>query len=213
MPNEKPPLIVVAEGLNVREAPSLQGKVIEILGQGAQVEWDSTSGDGYWFRVRTAKKIGWAARKYLRWALEADIGSDYPWFPIAHAEVGVHEVVGSGDNPRIVEYLRSTTLAAPEVSNDETPWCSAFVNWCVEKAGHAGTDSAWARSWLNWGKKTTNPSPGCVAVFRREVNSGHVAFFVGESNKGIRVLGGNQGNAVNISVYPTGRLLGFRVPG
>eukprot|EP01156_Anaeramoeba_ignava_P011257 Anaeramoba_ignava/a482504_22.p5 GENE.a482504_22~~a482504_22.p5 ORF type:complete len:143 (+),score=5.17 a482504_22:255-683(+) len=79
--------------------------------------------------------------------------SDAPWFKIALEEMwaGVTEIRGRKHNPRIIEYHKSTTLRA---SNDETAWCSSFVNWCIEQAGLKGTDSAAARSWLKWGKKT-----------------------------------------------------------
>jgi uncharacterized protein (TIGR02594 family) len=97
--------------------------------------------------------------------------------------------------------------------NDETPWCSAFVNFCVEQAGFAGTDSASARSWLNWGRKTDTPVTGCIAVFERGAPpSGHVAFYVSQSADQIKVLGGNQGNKVSFAHFPKFRLLGYRIP-
>jgi len=137
----------------------------------------------------------------------------FSWFDIAMKELGTSEIAGSGDNPRIVEYLRSTTLCGDLASNDETAWCSAFVNFCVEKAGFAGTDSASARSWLNRGRKTDTPVTGCIAVFKRGAPpSGHVAFFVSENGDQIKVLGGNQSDRVCFAQYPKDRLLGYRVP-
>ncbi|HYC48227.1 MAG TPA: TIGR02594 family protein [Burkholderiales bacterium] len=206
-------LVVTAEALNVRSAPSLQGQVVHILAKGATVRRLDTSGDGYWHKVDAEGITGWASGKYLRATSGAAAAeSRFPWFAIAYAELGVREVVGSGDNPRIVEYLRSTTLAAPYNSNDETAWCSAFANWCVEQAGYAGTDSAWARSWLNWGRATNEPVTGCMTVFSRDLNFGHVAFFVSRAGDKIKVLGGNQSNAVTVADYPAARLLGYRLP-
>lgn len=206
-------LIVTAEALNIRAAPSLRGQVVRIVAKGTVVTKLDTSGDGYWHKVTYAQGTGWASGKYLR-EERADVpGSQFPWFAIAYAEVGTREVVGSGDHPRIVEYLQSTTLKAPHSANDETPWCSAFANWCVEQAGYAGTDSAWARSWLNWGRRTDAPVAGCITVFERDVSSGHVAFFVSRTGERIEVLGGNQSDAVSIAGYPVQRLLGYRVPG
>jgi len=126
--------------------------------------------------------------------------------------VGVKEYPGNGENPRIVEYLRSTNLSAPESARDETAWCSAFVNWCVEKSGYAGTDSSWARSWLNWGTDIAKPRHGCVVVFKREVDHGHVGFYLGETATAIRLLGGNQSNEVKVSTYKKSDLLGYRLP-
>jgi uncharacterized protein (TIGR02594 family) len=205
-------LVVTAEGLNVRTTPSLQGQVRHVLPKGAVVTHLDTSGDGYWHKISHAKASGWASSKYLQAVSDDTPRSSFPWFAIAHAELGTREVLGSGDNPRIVSYLRSTTLKAPYSSNDETAWCSAFVNWCVERAGYAGTDSAWARSWLNWGRRTDKPVVGCIAVFERNVTSGHVGFFVSSARGKIRVLGGNQSNAVTIADYPQSRHLGYRIP-
>mgnify|MGYP001566517174 CR=1 FL=1 len=205
---------VTAQALNVRSEPSIHGKIVATLARDQVVKVLGQSGDDYWFKVETPrKKVGWASHKYLERIVRPGAAEEFPWMPIARAEVGVKEFTGSTDNPRIVEYLRSTTLVGPGRDNDETPWCSAFVNWCIERAGYEGTDSAWAKSWLKWGKKITTPRRGCIAVFKRDGNKGHVAFYVGETATHVRVLGGNQNDAVNESEYEQERLLGYRVPG
>jgi uncharacterized protein (TIGR02594 family) len=141
----------------------------------------------------------------------AVVAGDFPWLPIALAEQGVKEYPGDGDNPRIVEYLQSTTLEAPMRTNDETAWCSAFVNWCVEHAGYEGTDSAWAKSWLNWGKAIPKPRRGCVVILTR-AGGGHVGFYMGGTKTTIAVLGGNQSDEVNQANRPKADLLGYRLP-
>ena len=63
--------------------------------------------------------------------------SQFPWMEVALGEVGQRERRGRGrrrSNPRIMEYLHS---AATWVSDDETHWCSAFVNWTMEQVGIA----------------------------------------------------------------------------
>ena len=102
------PLVVTAEGLNLRDAPSLQGKVIDVLSRGIVVEWLDSSGDDYWRKISYSGKTGWASHKYLQPQMEEAPSSDFSWFEIAYREIGIKEVTGSGDNPRIVEYLRST---------------------------------------------------------------------------------------------------------
>lgn len=204
--------IVVADALNLRDGPSLQGVVRSILPRGAVVTRLGVSGDGYWLKVRSGRTTGWVAQKYLQPVPSSAPASDFPWHAIAAAEVGVREIVGSGDNPRIIGYLRSTTLSAPMASQDETPWCSAFTNWCVERSGFAGTDSAWARSWLQWGRPTDTPRPGCITVLSRDVNSGHVGFFVAASRTRVTLLGGNQNDMVCEAQFPVNRLLGYRIP-
>jgi|GEM_PF-283692 len=148
--------------------------------------------------------------------LSAVLGSGFPWFEIAKREeaTGVHELSGQAHNPRILEYLQSTTLDADAASRDETHWCSAFVNWCMEQAGISGTNSALALSWLNWqdGVKLSQPRPGCVAVFVRE-GGGHVGFYYGpKDHNTIFLLGGNQSDAVNVKSYPLAGLRGYRWP-
>lgn len=203
---------VAAEGLNLRETPDSKGRVKTVLSKGARVERIGVSGDGYWFEVRRGRTTGWVAQKYLQALPATTVRSSFPWFAIARGELGVQEVPGSGANPRIVEYLRSTTLGGSAASLDETPWCSAFANWCVERAEYAGTDSAWARSWLDWGVETDSPRAGCIVVLERGVTSGHVGFFVSKTATSIVLLAGNQSNKVCEAEYPLSRLLGYRIP-
>lgn len=138
---------------------------------------------------------------------------EFPWMTIALREMGVKETPGTGNNPRVVAYLRSTSLDADMAAKDATPWCSAFVNWCVEGCGIPGSNSAAARSWLTWGQVLTVPRRGCIAVFSRD-GGGHVAFFMGISSEldQILVLGGNQGDEVSVRGYDKSRLLGYRLP-
>lgn len=116
---------------------------------------------------------------------------------IARGELGTHEIRGARDNPRVIEYHQATSLKA---RNDETSWCSSFVNWTMQQAGVRGTNSAAARSWLNWGqavpRDAAHVKPGDVIVFPRGNNpaQGHVAIVSEVLDNGmVRVIGGNQG--------------------
>jgi uncharacterized protein (TIGR02594 family) len=140
--------------------------------------------------------------------------TDAHWFDIAMQEeaTGVDEIPGLEDNPRIVEYQQSTELGD---ADDETPWCSSFVNWCIQQAGLQGTNSAAARSWLRWGQEIPGPRTGCIVVLSRgnSPQLGHVGFYCEDAGDRIRILGGNQSNRVNISSYPKARVLSYRWPG
>ncbi|HHU2470361.1 TPA: TIGR02594 family protein, partial [Escherichia coli] len=69
-----------------------------------------------------------------------------------------------------------------------------------------------AKSYLDWGEKLDTPAYGCIVVFTR-VGGGHVGFVVGRrANGDLLVLGGNQGDAVNIRAFPTSRVSGYRWP-
>ena len=136
------------------------------------------------------------------------VKSNYPWMDIAIKELGVSEIFGSKDNPRIIEYHSATTLKATE---DETPWCASFVSWCLEKAKIKSMRSARAKDYLKFGKELVKPVFGCIVVFTRD-GGGHVAFFVKEDEHGIYCLGGNQSNKVCYKYYPKANLLGYRMP-
>ena len=137
-----------------------------------------------------------------------------PWLVAARSQIGVSEKPGREHESRILEYHSTTTLRA---TADEIPWCSSFVNWCIRKAGIVGTNSAAARSWLDWGEQLTMPRYGCVVVMRRGLDnkSGHVGFWldwVGPGKQSIRVLGGNQSNKVCGAVFRSASVLGYRWP-
>ncbi|WP_430409245.1 TIGR02594 family protein [Kordia sp.] len=132
---------------------------------------------------------------------------------IAHSQYGVTEEKGKLHNPTIVNYFKE--IGHQWVSNDETAWCSAFMNWIALKAGKKKSGKLNARSWLTVGRKVTKPIQGDVVVLWRDQKrswKGHVGLFINysEDKKHIYVLGGNQNNQVNIKRYPAYRLLGFR---
>lgn len=151
------------------------------------------------------------------------------WMKIARGEMGVREIRKKGQhNARIVAYLNTTTNISQKYRDrDETAWCSAFVNWCLQQSGISGTNHALATSWKKWGYALTEPRPGAVTVIHRKgassdaaTGSGsgnHVAFFV-EAPKRTRLtlLGGNQGGGwqVQESTYSLGsyEVLAYRWP-
>ena len=128
---------------------------------------------------------------------------------IALEEYGTKEVAGDKHNPQILKYHQATDLRA---SADEVPWCSAFVNWIMKEAGIKGTNKANARSWAAWGEEGEGLK-GEVAVLWRESPEGtlgHVGLVVKRTEHGVWLLGGNQGDMVNISFFPKDRVLSYR---
>jgi uncharacterized protein (TIGR02594 family) len=134
-----------------------------------------------------------------------------PWYEIALRELAAQIAEsGSGDNPRILEYLATCSdLEEGEADRDSTPWCSAFVNWCLAQAGIEGTDSGWARSWVQWGEPVDPPPLGAIAVWARgrasrdaPLITGHVGFLVEDLGDSLLVLGGNQSDCVCLKAYP-----------
>ena len=132
-------------------------------------------------------------------------------YELAKAEIGVTEWK-KGDNPKIVAYFKDA--GHPQVKDDETAWCAAFVGAMLKRSGAKGTGKLSARSYLDWGApvKREDAKEGDIVIFSRGSSSweGHVAFFVKDNGKTITVLGANQSNAVNRRSYDADRLLGIR---
>lgn len=147
----------------------------------------------------------------LRMAVE--VLRDAPWLRIARGETGVRAFAAGSSNPRITEYHAGTAIAGYD---DKVDWCSSFVDWSLRQAGIAGTGSALARSWLEWGEPIDQPRAGCIAVLWREDPGswkGHVGFFVRADGDDVVLLGGNQLGAVREQQHPRGNVLGYRWPG
>ncbi len=132
---------------------------------------------------------------------------------IALGEYGVEEFRGKSHNPIIVGYSHGCGFDG--VIDDETAWCSIFINWCAKMANKERTNKLNARSWTKIGVEVLSPITGDIVVMWRESKAswkGHVGVFVAFSdNKDlVYVLGGNQDNKVCIKPYPTERVLSFK---
>lgn len=135
------------------------------------------------------------------------------WFERAKNNIGVKEIVGPKHNNIILRWWDS--IKAP-FKDDETPWCAGFVGAMLEEVGIKSTRSAMARSYSKYGVALKEPAVGAIVVFwrgDRNGSSGHVGFIAGRDKAGnLMVLGGNQGNAVNIKPFDKARVLGYRWP-
>ena len=131
-----------------------------------------------------------------------------PWMAVAEAEKWVHEHNPRG-TARIIQY-HATTCGA---RNDQVPWCSSFVNWCLKQVGIHGTNNALAVSWAHWGVALAEPRFGCIVQLHHGSKGGHdartgsssgnhVSFFVSKDATHIRLLGGNQHDSVRETSYP-----------
>jgi uncharacterized protein (TIGR02594 family) len=134
------------------------------------------------------------------------------WLDHAWAELGQSEVSGSASNARIADYIHR--VGHPDVADDATPWCAAFVGACLDRAGISGTGSLLARSFLSWRVEADEPRLGAIAVLSRGADPtlGHVGFLVGTTGDRLLLLGGNQSDSVSVEGFARGRLLGLRLP-
>ncbi|MEL6792428.1 MAG: TIGR02594 family protein, partial [Pseudomonadota bacterium] len=145
------------------------------------------------------------------------VGAVDDWMDVARAEAALapsqrSEWSAAGKhNPRILEYFRvGTSFVA---NSDETHWCAAFVNYCLETSGHVGTGHPGARSFF-WNKKRQfvkldEPAIGAIGVRRYAPfddptwasGSGHVGFVTAIHPESVTLLGGNQSNTVMEQTY------------
>ena len=114
-------------------------------------------------------------------------------------------------NPLIVLFYVATKT---KPDGDVTPWCAAFVSWCIERVGLESKHSAASQAYLNFGTEVWSVGgnlPGdaiegdlCVFTNRFDPRRGHIAFFqrvADDKNKRIFVLGGNQTDSIKSSAY------------
>ena len=135
------------------------------------------------------------------------------WMAVATRELGVAQFPAGQSNPRITEYHAGTNIRG---CDDKASWCSSFVNWCLAQVGIAGTGSALARSWLQWGQPLEQPIPGCIVVLYRDDPQswkGHVGFYLRHDEQHVCLLGGNQLGEVREHPYPMESVLSYRWTG
>lgn len=199
----------VLQDLNLREMPP-KGKIIKVLPEGTVVKVS----DYNWAIVTTSDgKLGLVWDEYLEYLEDEREASESPevtqnWLEIAKKEIGIHEVTG-GENPRIIEYFTAVSYHAQE---DEVPWCAAFANWVLKKAGIKGTNSAVARSFEGWGEELEDPRKGAIIVFDWQNGSGHVGFIYSWTDSSVAVLGGNQSDQVSITNFKWDNVSAMRWP-
>lgn len=145
-----------------------------------------------------------------RWGLPAP-GAP-PWLAAAWGELDERELTGR-ENSRIVAYHATTSLRARE---DEIPWCSSFVNWCVRVSGLPGTNDARAISWRGPSpvlRTLTAPRYGCITVVRHRgaatgatgsASGNHVGLWLRQDRDTVTLCGGNQNDSVNLSNFALG---------
>lgn len=133
-----------------------------------------------------------------------------PWLVEAYRHIGTREIPGVKHEPKILQWWKAIKRGG--IKDDETPWCAAFVGACLEAAGITSTRFESARSYENWGTPLAEPVQGCIVTFTR-MGGGHVGFVVGQDGSGnLLVLGGNQGNAVNVKAFLRSRATAYRWP-
>ena len=119
--------------------------------------------------------------------------------------LGTKEIVGAKHNPVILDWAKELNLQ--NIYNaDEIPWCGLAVAYACKSAGlEVINKPLWALSWAKWGTEVKEPMLGDILTFKRN-GGGHVGFYVGEDDLCYHVLGGNQGNEMNVARIAKNRL-------
>jgi uncharacterized protein (TIGR02594 family) len=137
-------------------------------------------------------------------------------YTIGQQLIGTKELDGKADN-HLIQAMIETCHWDLDV-HDETPWCSAFINFVHKLCNLPRSNSLAARSWLSVGTpiylNDALPNGDVVILQRGLIGSGlgHVGFFSAlKAPDGIVfILGGNQANQVNVSPFEIKDVVGVR---
>lgn len=123
---------------------------------------------------------------------------------------GTKERPGKNHNSRIVSWLR---MVLPSASRDETPWCSAFMFAVGVQVGIRVPTKTPARaiSWKDAGEHIPleEAQQGDIVVLTRKSKhkwARHVGLYVKHTKNYVYLLGGNQGDKVQITAYKRSRI-------
>lgn len=128
---------------------------------------------------------------------------------VARTYLGLTEIGATNKHPTIDAWAK--TLSGKWLIGQ--PWCGTFMAQVFKEVGLSNKvpkDFFRARAWEDAGTRLTKPAYGCVVTFTRD-GGGHVGLVVGKTKAGmLKVLGGNQSNAVTIQDFDPKRVTAYR---
>jgi uncharacterized protein (TIGR02594 family) len=140
-------------------------------------------------------------------------GNAPQWYTLATQEIGTREE-GNNSGAAIARYRQ---LA--QCGEDHDPWCAIFVNamFALCNPPVPGTRSSSSQSFRSNENfvRLAGPAAGAVVVFWRispNSGKGHVGFYRGETASSVYVLGGNEGDMVQIEPMSKNQLIGYWWP-
>lgn len=137
--------------------------------------------------------------------------SEPTYLTIARRDIGVREIKGPKHHTRITQML--ARLGA-WWRDDETPWCGVALAAWMQEAGYPIPKHYYrALAWADYGVSCRGPRQGAIAVLTRK-GGGHVGLVTGVTPNGlhVRLLGGNQNDAVNEAWFTRERITVYRLP-
>lgn len=132
-----------------------------------------------------------------------------PWLVGGLKDIGFHE---TGTNRGIEKFIVSAKCGSLG-----DPWCAIWVNAKLEDCGIGGTRSAGARSFERDPNflKLDGPASGAIGTMRRgspSAGAGHVFLYLGENERGVLGLAGNQSDGVRRAYQDRSRIVGYWWP-
>lgn len=136
---------------------------------------------------------------------------------IALSQFGIREIPGIKSHPAIIGYARNLGLEKI-YTNDDISWCALFMSWVAKSAGKVLPSTNGdpynmlrAKWFLNFGDSVSYEDAcfGDVVVLQRP-GGGHVGLLIAKGPGRVHLLGGNQGNMVNIAEMEKSRIVGIR---
>lgn len=134
-------------------------------------------------------------------------------------DLGVAEIKGSANNPRIMQMAKNLGIADIYTSDDKQAWCALACNNWIFEAGKPMVDTKKdkynllrAKYLLNWGVPVpkTDFKIGDIIVLDRD-GGGHVIVALARTATGNPIgIGGNQGNTTSIAEFDKERIEGVR---
>jgi uncharacterized protein (TIGR02594 family) len=137
-------------------------------------------------------------------------------FPIGGAAVASAEdgarapEIGWGSSALVAEARR---WVGTNPTGRRSLWCARFMNFVLQRAGHAGTGSDMAGAFAGYGRRISEPRVGAIAVMSRGRRGGHVGVVSGiDENGDPIIISGNHNNRVAETAYPRGRIRAYVMP-
>ena len=129
---------------------------------------------------------------------------------VAFSVFGVKE---TGGNNIILDFYKKAGFN--NIHTDKVAWCMAYFNWCLYKVGMEGSGTLVAKDGLKLGTEVSKPKFLDAVILdsslpNAEPWQGHIGWFIRSERNTVWVLGGNQGDEVNISPFPKSKVVGYR---
>ena len=132
------------------------------------------------------------------------------YLALARKDLGQRETIGPNDS----KWIRGMWAKFSAGWLLGQPWCGGAVAKWLSDAGYPIPKHYYrALAWADYGASLPRADQGAIAVLSRK-GGGHVGIVTGATRTGshVRLLGGNQNDAVNETWFPASRITAYRLP-